>query len=414
MSTDDPLKKFIASHDALRHVTNPLADSLRHLDTVAEFRRLMGIDDSAIRMLEQVTGNSRLLGLTHDLRLPEFDTTGLANLALQADSHRKMLAPFADYAKYADITSPLAKELSAAASAFKDYERQFCLPEWTEAARLVHESMTSASRTVKLLGLDFENSLKSAMISMDMPWLRSSHLAESVRGFSELQAIGAAINLRLPYEDALSSVLRDALGDWRQVSVLPPTIFDNPVARSDFYVGLGFDSSLTEFTPQAFDESMAIAGIGPTEVEPVAEDGESGVARNIRAYRYLLEFENKVREFIDRVMTETFGPDWVRHQTPTEMLDSWKAKRQAAIEKGEDEQPLIAYADFTDYIRIIERKDNWSKVFEAFFLRRTDVQESFMRLFPVRICTMHAWIITLDDELFLRAESRRILRAIGN
>jgi hypothetical protein len=46
------------------------------------------------------------------------------------------------------------------------------------------------------------------------------------------------------------------------------------------------------------------------------------------------------------------------------------------------------------------------------FVRKEDVQESFMRLFPVRICTMHARIILLDDELLLRLETCRILRAI--
>jgi hypothetical protein len=48
----------------------------------------------------------------------------------------------------------------------------------------------------------------------------------------------------------------------------------------------------------------------------------------------------------------------------------------------------------------------------AIFGRKEDVQESFLRLFPVRVCTMHARIILLDDELLLQVETRRILRAI--
>jgi hypothetical protein len=40
------------------------------------------------------------------------------------------------------------------------------------------------------------------------------------------------------------------------------------------------------------------------------------------------------------------------------------------------EQPLIAYADFSDYLPIIERGDNWNRIFKAVFNRRTDVQQS--------------------------------------
>ena len=81
--------------------------------------------------------------------------------------------------------------------------------------------------------------------------------------------------------------------------------------------------------------------------------------------------------------------------------------------RARKEQPLIAYADFSDYIRIIERKDNWARVFKAIFKRPSDVQESFIRLFPVRNITMHARLITLDDELLLRVETRRLINAFG-
>jgi hypothetical protein len=58
----------------------------------------------------------------------------------------------------------------------------------------------------------------------------------------------------------------------------------------------------------------------------------------------------------------------------------------AAMEKTE--QPLIAYADFSDYLPIIERGDNRNRIFKAVFNYETDVQVSFIRLYPIRICTM--------------------------
>ena len=88
-------------------------------------------------------------------------------------------------------------------------------------------------------------------------------------------------------------------------------------------------------------------------------------------------------------------------------------RQRSAQAAGEEPMPIIAYADFSDYIKIIERKDNWNQVFALAFKRKTDIQESFNRLMPARIVTMHARIITFDDHLLLLAEVRRILKAIG-
>jgi Swt1-like HEPN len=413
MSNDDPLKKLMESQDALRKIVSPASDALRDLGRVTDSHRMLGFETATLRDLEAFSEHSRLLDFTRDLHLSAFDTTGLASLAAAAVSHRKLLAgPLADYGKLAEFVSPLAAGLEDAVSSYKLFESQFRLPDLIESTRFAHESIASASNVMKLLGVEFESSLKSAMISMDTPWLRLGQLTESVHAFSELQSLGAAINVRRPYEEALSNALRGALGDWREVTTLPSTIYGDPVIRSDFYVSLGFDSSLTDFTAQAFDESMSLAGLDATEDAQEGDHQQPGLARNIRAYRDLFKLEREIRDFIDRAMKRVFGVDWPRQQIPDDMLNDWKAKRQVALKKGEEEQPLIAYADFTDYIRIIERKDNWAKVFQSVFGRPSDVQESFTRLFPVRICTMHARIITLDDELFLRAESRRILRAI--
>ena len=61
---------------------------------------------------------------------------------------------------------------------------------------------------------------------------------------------------------------------------------------------------------------------------------------------------------------------------------------------------------------IFERKDNWEQAFSGVFVRKTDVQESLLRIAPVRIVTSHAAIVTQDDEVLLGIEARRILNAI--
>ena len=76
------------------------------------------------------------------------------------------------------------------------------------------------------------------------------------------------------------------------------------------------------------------------------------------------------------------------------MLKDWLEKQQRARDTGEPHRPAIAYADFTHYQQIILCKDNWRDVFASVFTRKTLVQESFQRLHPIRVCTMHARIVT--------------------
>lgn len=88
-------------------------------------------------------------------------------------------------------------------------------------------------------------------------------------------------------------------------------------------------------------------------------------------------------------------------------------KRDLAREAGEPERSLIEYADFTDYTPIMVRKDNWESIFQPIFKRQNIVQESFQRLYLIRVCTMHARIITQDDEFYLHVETKRIFKPLA-
>ena len=120
-----------------------------------------------------------------------------------------------------------------------------------------------------------------------------------------------------------------------------------------------------------------------------------------------------IRRFIVAAMTVAFGDDWMTRQLPNGMLDSWKQKQQSDVKAGADARPLIDYADFTDYLLIIERKDNWSRVFKSIFRRPEDIRESLQRLYPVRLATMHARVITQDDTLLLMVETKRVVKSFG-
>jgi hypothetical protein len=138
-----------------------------------------------------------------------------------------------------------------------------------------------------------------------------------------------------------------------------------------------------------------------------------GFERAKEAYGRLIRSETHMRRFIEVSMQAAWGDQWIKQHVPPDVRKNWNDKQQKARDNGETGYPLIAYADFTDYVKTITQNDHWEKVFAFVFRRRESVTESFHRLFPIRLGAMHARIITQDDELLLHVEVKRLLKAIG-
>ena len=111
-------------------------------------------------------------------------------------------------------------------------------------------------------------------------------------------------------------------------------------------------------------------------------------------------------------MTSAFGSDWPKHRLPKDLYDKWHEKKRAAEKVGRGTWPLIAYADFTDYERVICKKDNWREVFGTYFGRPESVRETFQRLHLIRLDTMHGRLIAQADELLLYVEVQRLIKVI--
>jgi hypothetical protein len=221
----------------------------------------------------------------------------------------------------------------------------------------------------------------------------------------------------------LTERLRLDLGDWRVPIDWPRDIFTDVAARTSFYESRGLDLRLTDFPAAASEQGAVLAGLSAAPpallefyrpADEVEEDPEeAGFERTNDAHDRLQRFESQLRRFIDDRMRAAFGENWIKHRVSGDMRQRWIDKKQKAGEASEREWPLIAYADFTDYVPIITKKDNWEDVFKPVFGRAESVMESFQRLYPIRICTMHARLITQDDELYLYVETKRLLTAIG-
>ena len=401
----DEFRRIWEQQEAWKRMADPLGDLRRHIDPLGDAYKQLGLGSTTMEFLRQEEERRKLLsGLG--------GVSGIAKMAADAEQQRKLLEGPIEEARrlgLLDPTSELRQSITAAMEARESYERMFRHPEIDEIGRLAREAMTTVSLARSVFGT--QDALQAAMAGVHSPWLRIEEATASARAFSEIVAMGRGIDGRQPFAVKFADALRPSLGDWRDVVTPATEPLIDPVLRSGFYYERGFDPALTDFTPSAFEESLRIAGLRGDEPEETDED-EDGFARARHAFDQLQRFEVTLRRFIERVMRDAFGDDWMKRQLPPGMLDVWIEKRDKAVKGGQPEQPLIDYADFADYRQIIERKDNWNTVFKPVFGRAEDVRESFQRLFPVRIATMHARIVTQDDQLLLLVETKRVLKAI--
>ncbi len=325
--------------------------------------------------------------------------------------------------RMSDIDSSFIRAAEQARQAISPLESRFRLPERMEISGLFARYKTSPVSEALALHAEQALKLQRAMESMRTPWLDAQKELSSIAGFSELQGIGRAMQSMHAFDEKLTTSLRLNLGDWRDAISWRAEIFTDLSERARFYAGLGFNAALTDFPMPAFEQGLDIAGLireplplidRYTAQLPLRDEDEEdeGLARTNKAHDRLLRFETQLRAFIDEQMTQVFGADWPKHRLPNGMHDQWQEKKREAEQVGRGEYPLIAYADFTDYEPLICRRDNWREVFVKFFIRPESVRESFQRLYPIRVDTMHARPITQDDELFLYIETLRLEKVI--
>lgn len=264
---------------------------------------------------------------------------------------------------------------------------------------------------------------QEAMLAMQAPWLDSLRALHSVRGFAELQAIGGALAITPSFGDDFSESLRVDLGDWRDpITSWSDAIGESADARRSLYVDRGLNTDLTDFPDKAFDESLTIAGITTESPILVAGYGQltsffidgkenKALARTNAAHDYLQRLEFQLRKFIDQSLTKIAGANWPKHRLPNGVYIEWKSRK--AKDKGQTvDWPLVAYADFTEYVGIICRNDNWKEVFEPVFQRKECVLESFQRMYGTRNAIAHGRPISNADVLYFYVEVKRLLEAL--
>lgn len=403
----DEFHRLWAQQEALRRMMDPLVDLRPYIDPPVDVYKQLGIGSETMDFLRKEEERRRIW--------PDITDVGsLTKISMDYERQRNLIEGPIEEARRAGLFDPLShsyKSVSAALEARQACESLFRLPQISELGWIAHDAMERSELARAML--ENEDRLQAAMHSMQSPWLQLNDGNASAKAFSEIIAMGRGIDIHFPFDHDFSIALRSSLGDWRDTLMPTQESLLEPALRSGFYLEQGFDSTLADFPPMAFDDSVRIARLrhsAPVESQISEEDG---FARANDAFDQLFRFEVAIRRFIERVMRKAYGENWMKSQLPANMLESWVEKRDKAVNAGCAAQPLIDYADFTDYRAIIERRDNWNTVFKHIFGRPEDIRESFQRLYPVRIATMHARLINQDDQLLLLVETKRVLKTIG-
>lgn len=319
------------------------------------------------------------------------------------------------------IAAGIEKQQQETLHLLKSHDAMFRFPQASEAARLLASYQAGAVAVFAQQHAKDALDRQRFLEAITTPWINSAEAARSASAILELQGMGNALRMTKGFDLELTAALRLDLGDWRDKITFPESVFIDPVARTDFYVTRGFNSALTDFPEAAFYQSLELAGLdGETlylELDGVAihpsivPEEEAGLQRTNKCHDRLQRFERRLRQFINDAMTVQYGSDWPKKQLDPKLYENWEFKKKRAESNG-DILTFIEIADFTDYETIICKKDHWREIFEARFKKKESVRESFQRLQPIRLATMHARIITKEDEIYLIAEVLRLLSAI--
>ena len=321
----------------------------------------------------------------------------------------------------ANIVNDIKKQQLETCELIKRHEMMFRLPQTFEMAHLLNNYEGGVVAKFAPQHGALISDMQRTLQTITTPWLHRIEAERSVSAILELQGIGNALKTVNGFDPEFTMALRHDLGDWRDKITFPEAVFIDPVARNDFYIDRGFNSALTDFPEAAFHEVLKIAGLddasldlklfGLVKLRSANPEEEAGLQRTNKCHDLLQRFERLLRKFINEKMTTQYGLDWPKKRLAPKTYEEWKFKKEKAKKNGEI-LDYIEVADFTDYERIICRQDNWREVFQARFKRMESVRESLQRLQPIRVASMHARIITKEDELYLIAEIVRLQSAM--
>ena len=131
----------------------------------------------------------------------------------------------------------------------------------------------------------------------------------------------------------------------------------------------------------------------------------------------IYKLETRLRVFIEETLRQQYGKKWLKLGVPKDIIDKCK-KRMKANEspfKLPRSSKLLDYANFSDYRKIILRRDNWKNIFQKYFHNQKNMIETyFIQMEDIRNSIQHNRS-NIDDRAILKLQvfSDDILNAIN-
>jgi hypothetical protein len=132
-------------------------------------------------------------------------------------------------------------------------------------------------------------------------------------------------------------------------------------------------------------------------------------------YGIVKNLETQLRLFIEGKLS-TKSVKWWSQRVPEDVrtnaeIRKQKNDRQWPWYESYDE-PIMAYVDFADYLKIIIRADNWNEFFRDVFREQELISAKFKELNPIRNKIAHSRDLTEQDTRRLRIHAEDILISI--
>lgn len=135
---------------------------------------------------------------------------------------------------------------------------------------------------------------------------------------------------------------------------------------------------------------MAYPLICNTEIPQIPQNERQ--KRQEEPYKILQKLETQLRQCI-QTQLETESKNWWKERVPKDVqekaeLRKTKNEKQWPWHTSKD-LPFIFHIDFTDYVKIITRRDNWKQVFKEIFKDKEAISVKLRELEPIRNAIAH-------------------------
>lgn len=133
-------------------------------------------------------------------------------------------------------------------------------------------------------------------------------------------------------------------------------------------------------------------------------------------YDDLKRLEDGLRNLISSRLT-TITHNWWKERIPEDVrlnAEDRKGKNAHPWPWQIQDNPLISFVDFSDYSKIIARKDNWKDAFEKVFRDKELISSKLKELQPIRHAIAHSRNLTTNQIKKLQLYTDDILKTIQN